>query len=440
VINWLIITTVDPLVRPNNREHGLLRHLASRFQQVDIVFRRSITGGMRHVFWPSTETTQKGNINFVSVNPPLNHRQGLIRDMSGVSNAKRNGALSRALSSLAFAAMGPLGIAKDVLTILALMAAGKRRIVKGRKTVCSAFGPWAAAAAWLLRKAGHIQSFIYEDRDYEPGFIDSRIRRAWARWLENKMILAADEVVTIGERLLQLREQETGRRPQFIPTGAEPSDRCGNGQRKPILVYIGNVADWSALDILVGALADISKSVPDVKLRIVGSGSREAFESIATTARQMAVTDRVEILGAVPHTDIPALLSDASVGVATFLPNALRTYAMPLKVVEYMAAGLPSLATIGTEAGDIVAKHQCGIEVPLDRAAMVHAAVELLTDQSRWRQLAANAVNSAPHYFWSRLAEMEWSVIENLASAQRPLPSGRSDLESLSREVSGHVR
>jgi glycosyltransferase involved in cell wall biosynthesis len=445
-MNWLIISTVDPLVRPNNREHGLLRHLAARFQRVDHVFRRDVGKGsrldaLRCALVPSTHVSQKGNISFVAVNPVLNHRHGMVRDVSGVSKAAGRGASARFASTCAYAVLGPIGIIKDISTIFFLTRAAKRRIEPGRQTVCSVFGPWAAAAAWWLRRTGRIASFIYEDRDYEPGFVESGPRRAWARWLENRMIIAADEVTTVGERLVNLRLSETGREVMLVPTGAEPAAaRTGETDRKPVLVYIGNVANWSALEVIVAALPEISRRVHGVSLRIVGAGPDEALSRIAAAAKALNVEGRVEFCGAVPHGEVGALIADASVGIATFVPNALRTYATPLKVVEYMAAGLPTLATADTEAADIIARHECGEAVALDPAQIARAVTGLLTDRARWQKLSNNALKAAPHYSWSRIAEIEWDVILRVALEREPQSRSCLRPDAAGQEGSSHAR
>ena len=50
-------------------------------------------------------------------------------------------------------------------------------------------------------------------------------------------------------------------------------------------------------------------------------------------------------------------MAESDIGLAAFPPNELMHYASPIKVFEYMAAGLPIVTTKGTEAARIVKKY-----------------------------------------------------------------------------------
>ena len=54
-------------------------------------------------------------------------------------------------------------------------------------------------------------------------------------------------------------------------------------------------------------------------------------------------------MGKKRYDELPNLLAKADIGVALFRVNDLMKYTFPLKVVEYMAAGL---AVVGTRVGE----------------------------------------------------------------------------------------
>src|SRR6476469_8104327 len=122
--NWLIITTVDVLARPNNREHNMLACLAERFESVHVVFRRQpvrrgLGGAARDALLPSISRTRRGNITFVAVNPLGNNYEGLRREATGLARGTAGPvAVPGTMSSLLHRALAPLGMVKDVSTIL----------------------------------------------------------------------------------------------------------------------------------------------------------------------------------------------------------------------------------------------------------------------------------------------------------------------------------
>jgi glycosyltransferase involved in cell wall biosynthesis len=74
---------------------------------------------------------------------------------------------------------------------------------------------------------------------------------------------------------------------------------------------------------------------------LVGAGSQYA------ELRQFAAgtSGRVRVLDAVPHEQVPDILAAAHVGVLPFADEPKWRVSSPVKLFEYMAAGMPILAT-----------------------------------------------------------------------------------------------
>jgi len=87
-------------------------------------------------------------------------------------------------------------------------------------------------------------------------------------------------------------------------------------------------------------------------------------------------------------------------------------FAFPLKVVEYMAAGLPVATTAETEAADIVTRADAGVVVPHDARAAAQAISQFLRDRARQRRCAENAVSFSRAFDWKRLMEAHAGLIE----------------------------
>lgn len=104
----------------------------------------------------------------------------------------------------------------------------------------------------------------------------------------------------------------------------------------PVLGFVGYYRPWHRLDLVVDGLA--SSELIDAHLVLVGEGPAE--EELRRQAQERGVADRVHFVGPRAHADIPGLLPAFDVG----LVPAINPYASPLKLHEYMAAGLPSVA------------------------------------------------------------------------------------------------
>jgi len=71
-----------------------------------------------------------------------------------------------------------------------------------------------------------------------------------------------------------------------------------------------------------------------------------------------------------------ALQAEPHVGIATFVPNELMNYAFMMKVVEYMAAGLPVIGKKIGETQRIIEKHDCGKIIHYKVEEFVEAATK----------------------------------------------------------------
>jgi glycosyltransferase involved in cell wall biosynthesis len=394
---YLILTPLDVPRQTNNREHHLLRHLGPRFDEVVVVYRRKCTergwrAVLRDALWPSVRIRQRGRVRYVEVNPLFNHRQGLAMDVSG---------------------------SYDDGTWAAW------RHARGRFACCSAFAPWGNAPAWLLKRLGRIEVWCYADRDYEPGFISTPLRRAVAGRLQLALLRRADLRTATGYRLARLLEDRIARKVHVVTNGVDVR-RFPNPDRDlraPILAYTGNVTFWSGLEAVIQGLPDLIGEHPELRLWVIGEGLEGYRRRLEDQAKSLGMWDRVHFFGRVENERVPELLARCHVGLATFQPVSFRALAFPLKVLEYFATGLPVLATSGTETEDLVERHGCGLAVPFESAAVREGARRLLADEGEWRRLSRRAREAAEAYDWARLMEVEYELLTG--AARRPAGEGR---------------
>ena len=109
--------------------------------------------------------------------------------------------------------------------------------------------------------------------------------------------------------------------------------------------------------------------------------------------------------GAVPPEQIPGLLATMDTAVAPY-PTNLDFYFSPLKVVEYMAAGLPVVISRIGQLIDLVDDDITGLLCPPgDEAALANALERLWQSPDLRQRLGLTARRHIlPHYTWDRVA------------------------------------
>lgn len=187
-----------------------------------------------------------------------------------------------------------------------------------------------------------------------------------------------------------------------IPNGVSPSDFFpsplpGREGRIPILLYIGTLADWQGLEIVIKALPKIIEQKP-VRLQIVGRGRSRQRKILSKQIRKLGLGGSVSIQPAVSHHEVPALIAEADICVAPLALNDRNVTqgACPIKVLEYMAASRPLVASNMPIVRELVREDVDGLLFsPSDPDDLVRQVLALLQDEMLSKRLAESAAERA---------------------------------------------
>ncbi|SFG27028.1 Glycosyltransferase involved in cell wall bisynthesis [Palleronia marisminoris] len=170
------------------------------------------------------------------------------------------------------------------------------------------------------------------------------------------------------------------------------------------LGFVGSLKPWHDVGTAIEALAILRKGpVPDARMLIVGDGPERAC--LANQAQRLGVDRAVEFVGAVPHAAIPAFLERMHVGVAPYAASA-NFYFSPLKLYEYMAAGIAVVASRVGHLPDVVSDGVTGVLVPPGDAPALAAALADLaaSPEDRIALGAAARADVMAHRTWDGVA------------------------------------
>jgi glycosyltransferase involved in cell wall biosynthesis len=132
---------------------------------------------------------------------------------------------------------------------------------------------------------------------------------------------------------------------------------------RPVIGFFGLIADWVDVDLM----GDVADHFPGGSLVVLGKAT--------TDVSPLAHRPNVHLLGRVPYAELPAYCKGFDVALNPFRINELTLNANPLKVREYLAAGLP---VVSTSIPEVEVLGQC--HTAADREGFLRAVEVALAD------------------------------------------------------------
>ena len=221
-----------------------------------------------------------------------------------------------------------------------------------------------------------------------------------ARAAERASITGADAVLPVSTALARFAI-DLGARPErvrVVPNAVDP-ELFAPAERAPRRVgdtftigFVGSLKPWHGLVLLARALGIAARRGHDAwRLRVVGDGpERGALEK--ALAKESLFPARAELLGAVPHAEIPREMArlDAAVVPYEDLPGF---YFSPLKLYEALACAVPVVASsVGDVPRELDGGRLGALVPPGDAEAFVDAlrAIDVAPEKAHARALLAS--------------------------------------------------
>ncbi len=261
-----------------------------------------------------------------------------------------------------------------------------------------------ALLARKLKESGRVRHLIYIDWDYFPGYVEPQFSKLVTRY-EEELVKIADGVASVSRPLQELRIRQGAKATNVIPNGVE-FDKFHQAYEHrrphpPTLIYCGSVDARWGIDLGVRALPALRGYLPDLRMIVVGNGPAET--ELRTLAESLNVLEMIRFVGAVPYEQLPSLMAEADIGLSTSRLDEFRKYASPMKIVEYMAAGLPVVASGGGEAEQMIDESRGGVHIEFTSSALVNAVLPLLQDPAKLASMRTAALNYAQSRTWDHM-------------------------------------
>lgn len=206
---------------------------------------------------------------------------------------------------------------------------------------------------------------------HTPFYLERELRGRSAskllRHMERLQWQAADRIWVNSHELQAIISDDIGTRDRIscIPHGIRLDEFERVARRRTDesikVVFVGSFYHWHGVELLIEAFAVALEHVESLHLCLIGDGlTRSACE---VKVRQLEISSAVEFTGWISRERVIEYLVNADIGVAPYLE--LKTfYFDPVKIIEYMAAGLAVIASRQGSIDRTVEHGKDGLLVP----------------------------------------------------------------------------
>lgn len=242
------------------------------------------------------------------------------------------------------------------------------------------------------------------------------INRAAAEDVTMRAFRAATLITAVSRQLAYVLEQHPSARGkvQVVPNAVNAERFISASPSLPkngafVIGFVGTLRASQGLTKLIEAFDLVAEQSAHAQLLIVGDGPEREHLDREVAARDLI--SRVRFTGSVAPESVPGLLASMDVAVAPY-PALAQFYSSPLKLYEYMAAGLPIVASRIGQIEELIEDGETGLLLPPgDAAELAKALSRLEFDAETSARLGAAAQNAVQDHTWGNLLEYVLSLV-----------------------------
>jgi glycosyltransferase involved in cell wall biosynthesis len=268
--------------------------------------------------------------------------------------------------------------------------------------------PWG----WLLQKVSH-KPVIYDVHEY---YADSIATKYWIpaflRKLASVIVDKTEKsvakrlagVITVNPDMASLFARLNKKTITIYNYPSSEFMNSFNSPRQPqpfTIAYIGSIGKVRGYQVIVEAMRMVKNKEPRAKCIIVGDVDRAGLpDDFLGNEKRLLREGGVELAGKIVYEDVPDFLAKAAVACLPWLPTPNNLKGTPMKLFEYMASGLPVVASDMGLIKGFVEEAQCGrLAEPGNPEAHAAAILHLLQHPDEARKMGENGKRAVRRWY-----------------------------------------
>ncbi|MBM3330840.1 glycosyltransferase family 4 protein [candidate division WOR-3 bacterium] len=273
---------------------------------------------------------------------------------------------------------------------------------------------WPEISYWAIRHSRSVNLITF----LTAGFKIQTTGASTFRFLFRQQLAKIHGRIAISQRAREAAEPYVPGEFRIIPCGIDlnrfrpalsPGTPGHRNPASPTILFLGRLDARKGIETLLRALPRVLKSIPGVRLAVVGRGPVEP--RARRICGELGIAASVDFLGVAHPEELPRHYANCDV----YCAPGLGGETLGIVLLEAMASGTPVVASRIPGYDETVRDGVDGILVPPgDADALAAALIRVLTDETQRRALTDAGLRRAQEYAWPKIAQRTLEFYQEL--------------------------
>ena len=263
------------------------------------------------------------------------------------------------------------------------------------------------AAVSIGEKLGIPVIVKIDDAVYEKSTGLKSIQRKVEKILSAKTLNKSSKILVANNETKEIVNEFYNVSPEKIeimPNGIDTKIFHTNVVKKSkIILFSGVMYNHRGIDVLLSAVPTVIKKIPEVKFVLLGDGPE--LDNLKKIVEDLKINKNIEFKGWIGRDKIIDYLADASIAIGPLRSTTVTKNALPIKVLEYMAASLPILSQRNTLPTDVLVDNENGYFVTSsdDLALKI---IQLLKNNEKRSKMCTKSYEISLKFDWEKVVKI----------------------------------
>ena len=259
------------------------------------------------------------------------------------------------------------------------------------------------AAVACAKKLGIPAIVKVDDAVYQKSSGIKSIQRKIERMMSSRVLKNATKILVVNQNTKKIMNSYYNvpfEKMDIIPNGVDLSFFNSIKKQSAKIVFSGVMYHHRGLDILLKSLPEIIKNNQNVKVVLLGDGPE--MDKLQNIVKVLNLQKNVEFKGWINRDELSKQICDASIGIGPLKRTTVTENALPIKVLEYMAASLPILAMVGTLPEDVLVDGKNGFFIN-NSEELAKRIDELLKNPQTIEMMGNKSLEMVQKFSWEKI-------------------------------------